>query len=127
MKHQPFSRVFLIVLDSVGIGHAHDAASFGDQGANTLRNIDIQVGGLQLPNLASLGLGKLDDYIAIKPLDASLPHFVGRLAEKSVGKDTMTGHWEMMGLYIEQPFQTFTETGFPQELIDEIEESLAEK
>ena len=127
MKHKTFSRVFLIVLDSVGIGHASDASSFGDQGANTLQNIDIAVGGLQLPNLASLGLGKLDNYIHVKPLDASLPHYVARLAEKSVGKDTMTGHWEMMGLYIEQPFQTFTETGFPQELIDEIERKTCRK
>ncbi|MDD3383241.1 MAG: phosphopentomutase [Bacilli bacterium] len=119
MTKNNFRRVFLIVLDSVGIGHAKDAKKYGDEGANTILHIDKEVKGLYLPTLEKLGLGNFDDYIKIKKIN---PHknYIGRLAEKSLGKDTMTGHWEMMGLNITKPFKTFTDTGFPEELINEL-------
>lgn len=113
-----FKRIFLIVMDSLGVGHALDADKFNDSGANTLFNINEQMKYLKIPNLEKLGIGYLDNYNGIsRPKD--FMGYVGRLAEKSNGKDTMTGHWEMMGLYIDKPFKTFTETGFPMELINE--------
>jgi phosphopentomutase len=114
-----FKRVFLIVLDSVGIGHAHDAAKFDDVGTNTLLNIDKAVNGLVLPSLEALGLGYLDNYSKIKKIP-NYKGYYGRLTELSLGKDTMTGHWEIMGLNIVKPFQTFTDTGFPKQLLDEL-------
>jgi phosphopentomutase len=114
-----FNRVILIVLDSVGIGHAHDATSFDDLGSNTVLNIDKAVNGLELPNLEQLGFGHFDSYIKIKKL-ANHKGYIARVSEKSLGKDTMTGHWEFMGLYITKPFKTFTDTGFPKALIDEL-------
>ena len=119
MEKNKFKRIFVIVMDSVGCGKAKDAAKFGDEGANTLAHIDAKVGGFKLPTLARLGLGNLDHYQNVKP---GLPDhcYVTRLNEKSNGKDTMTGHWEMMGLHITKPFKTFTDTGFPKELLDEI-------
>lgn len=114
-----FKRVFLIVLDSVGIGHAKDAANFDDVGSNTVLNIDKYVKGLELPNLEKLGFGHFDNYLKIKKLTKH-QGYIARVAEKSLGKDTMTGHWEIMGLYITKPFQTFTETGFPKDLLDEL-------
>ena len=114
-----FKRVFLIVLDSVGIGHAHDAAKFDDAGANTLLNIDKSVKGLNLPALEALGLGYLDNYLNIKKIP-NYKGYYGRVSELSLGKDTMTGHWEIMGLNIVKPFKTFTDTGFPKKLLDEL-------
>lgn len=113
-----YKRVFLIVLDSLGVGHAVDADKFNDQGANTLLNISNNVKTFNVQNLEKLGIGHLDDYKNIKKVN-DFKGYIGRLKEKSKGKDTMTGHWEMMGLFIEKPFKTFTETGFPKELIDE--------
>lgn len=114
-----FKRVFLIVLDSVGIGHANDAAKFGDEGTNTVLHIDRAVKGLELPNLEKMGFGNFDNYLKIKKIQDH-KGYIARVAEKSLGKDTMTGHWEIMGLYITKPFQTFTDTGFPKELLDEL-------
>jgi len=114
-----FKRVFLIVLDSVGIGNAHDAAKFDDVGTNTLLNIDKAVNGLVLPSLEALGLGYLDNYLKIKKIP-NYKGYYGRLTELSLGKDTMTGHWEIMGLNIVKPFKTFTDTGFPKQLLDEL-------
>jgi phosphopentomutase len=114
-----FKRVILIVLDSVGIGHAHDAAKFDDRGTNTLLNIDKAVKGLSLPALEALGLGYLDNYLKIKKT-TSYKGYYARLSELSLGKDTMTGHWEIMGLNIVKPFKTFTDTGFPKQLLDEL-------
>jgi phosphopentomutase len=114
-----FNRVFLIVLDSVGIGHAHDAKAFDDLGSNTVLNIDKTVNGLTLPNLEQLGFGHFDNYLKIKKLSKH-KGYIARVSEKSLGKDTMTGHWEFMGLYITKPFKTFTDTGFPKALIDEL-------
>lgn len=121
-----FKRVFVIVMDSVGVGHDPDAARYGDTNPNTIQHIDQVVGGLHLPTLESLGLGLLDDYIKIKPVEKPLG-YVTRVFETSLGKDTMTGHWEMMGLNITKPFKTFTDTGFPPELIRELEERTGRK
>ena len=116
-----FKRVFLIVMDSVGIGHAIDANNYGDLGSNTFLHIDQNVeGGLKAPNLEKLGWGVFDNYLNISPKNALKQAFTARLKERSLGKDTMTGHWEIMGLHITKPFQTFTDTGFPQELLDEL-------
>jgi phosphopentomutase len=114
-----FKRVFLIVLDSVGIGHAHDAAKFDDVGTNTLLSIDKAVNGIVLPSLEALGLGYLDNFLKIKKIP-NYKGYYGRLTELSLGKDTMTGHWEIMGLNIVKPFKTFTDTGFPKQLLDEL-------
>ncbi len=116
-----FKRIIVVVMDSVGIGNAHDAALFGDEGANTLESIANTIGGLNVPNLAHLGLGMLHPLKGVEPM--SNPHAIyTTMQEASVSKDTMTGHWEMMGLYLDSAFQTFTETGFPQELLDELSE-----
>lgn len=113
-----FKRIFLIVMDSLGVGHAIDADKFNDNGANTLYNINEKMKYLKIPNLEKLGVGYLDNYNGIsRPYD--FKGYIGRLAERSNGKDTMTGHWEMMGLFIDKPFKTFTDTGFPKELLDE--------
>ncbi len=116
-----FNRIITVVMDSVGAGAAHDAALFGDEGSDTLGHIAESVGGLNLPNLESLGLGNLHTIEGVDPVKSPKAYY-GKMQEASNGKDTMTGHWEMMGLYIENPFITFTETGFPQELLDELSE-----
>lgn len=115
-----YKRVFLIVLDSLGIGDAHDAQQFDDLGANTLGHICEKVGGLDVPCLEGMGLGNIGNFKGIHALKNQLA-YTARLEEVSNGKDTMTGHWEMMGIYTQKPFITFTETGFPKELIDELE------
>lgn len=120
MSKQKFKRAILIVMDSVGVGHDPRAKEFNDDNPNTLLHIDHGVDGLYVPNLESLGLGNLDDYIGISK-KISNHAYVTRLLEKSNGKDTMTGHWEIMGLEVTKPFQTFTDTGFPDELIKELE------
>ena len=116
-----YKRVFLIVLDSLGVGDACDAAAFGDEGANTLGHICESVNGLDLPHLEGMGLGSIGNFKGIHSLKNQLA-YTARLEEVSNGKDTMTGHWEMMGLHITKPFQTFTETGFPKEFIELFEE-----
>lgn len=121
-----YKRVFLIVLDSLGVGDAADALQFGDEGANTLGHICKRVGGLDLPNLEGMGLGSIGDFKGINKLKNQLA-YTARLEEVSNGKDTMTGHWEMMGLKITKPFQTFTETGFPEEFIRLFEEKTGRK
>ncbi len=109
-------RVFLIVLDGVGIGELPDAASYGDQGSNTLGNTAKVLGGLNLPNLERAGLGKLTE---IQGLSARVRGGVfGRLAERSPGKDTTTGHWEMAGIVLPRPFPVYPQ-GFPVEIINE--------
>lgn len=114
-----FKRVFLIVLDSVGIGAMPDAHKYGDEGANTLGNIAKAMGGLHMPQLEAFGLGNIAPIKGIN--DVSHPEaYYTKMKEASIGKDTMTGHWELMGLRIKQPFQTFP-NGFPKSLIAEIE------
>ena len=112
-----FQRVFLIVLDSLGVGAMEDAASFGDAGADTLGHIARYAEHLDIPFLQKLGLANLRPLHGIPAAERPAAYY-GVLREKSAGKDTMTGHWEMMGLPVHTPFRTFTEHGFPQELID---------
>ena len=107
-------RAFLIVLDSFGIGALPDADKFGDLGANTLGSIRKSEY-FSIPNLVSLGLGNIDGVDNIEKTDTPLASF-GRCAEKSMGKDTTVGHWEIAGLISEKPFATFP-NGFPDELI----------
>jgi phosphopentomutase len=110
-------RVILIVIDSVGIGAMPDAPAWGDAGSNTVGNIASARGGLSLPNLGRLGLGNLLE-VAGTPAAARPAGAYGRMAIASHGKDTMTGHWEMVGIRPEAPFRTYPE-GFPQDLLDE--------
>ena len=109
-----FKRIITIVTDSVGIGHSPDAERFGDMGANTLGHIDEAVGPLQIPNLRKLGIGRIAD---ITPQQDTVVGAFGRMHEQSTGKDTTSGHWEMMGHPVKVPFPTFYD-GFPQELMD---------
>ena len=115
-----YNRIFTIVLDSLGIGQMPDAARFGDEGADTLGHILDHMGTLDMPNLRKLGLLDLHTGGQMTGTGAPMARCL-RLSEASNGKDTMTGHWEMMGIYTEKPFQTFTDTGFPPELIAELE------
>ncbi len=114
-----YKRVFIVVIDSLGIGSMPDADSFGDNGADTLGHI-AETAGLRIPNLRRLGLANLRPLKGLPPCESSLGYRMV-LEEASNGKDTMTGHWEMMGLHITAPFKTFTDTGFPPELISELE------
>ncbi|MDA3932492.1 MAG: phosphopentomutase [Tenericutes bacterium] len=115
-----FKRVFLIVIDSVGVGEMPDAKDFGDVGANTIGNLAKATGGIKLPVLESFGYGNLTDIKGVKPVEQPKA-YTTKMAELSNGKDTMTGHWEFMGIKTVKPFKTFTETGFPKDLIDKIE------
>ncbi len=115
-----YKRVFLIVIDSVGVGEMPDAADFNDVGANTIGNLAKAVGGIKLPILESFGYGNLTEIEGVKPVENPLANTT-KMAELSNGKDTMTGHWEIMGIKTEVPFKTFTESGFPDELIKKIE------
>lgn len=121
-----YNRVFLIVCDSLGIGNAKDAIIYNDDGSNTLKHICESCNGLDVPNLEGLGLGSLGDFPGIHSLISQLGYTLA-LNEESNGKDTMTGHWEMMGLKTEKPFITFTETGFPDEFIKLFEEKTGRK
>lgn len=116
-----YKRIFTIVIDSFGIGDAPDAEKFGDKGADTCGHIDATVDHFNIPNLAKLGLSNLKPMQKVAPVKDTLGYY-GALKEKSNGKDTMTGHWEMMGVHTVEPFITFTDTGFPKELIDALEE-----
>ncbi|MEG0255154.1 MAG: phosphopentomutase [Vagococcus sp.] len=114
-----FKRVHLVVLDSVGIGEAPDAEKFGDVGSHTLGHI-AEVAGINVPNMENLGLGTIEPLKGVKAVE-NHQGYATKLEEISVGKDTMTGHWEIMGLNIQTPFRVFPE-GFPQELLDKITE-----
>ncbi|MDY0345628.1 MAG: phosphopentomutase [Bacilli bacterium] len=121
-----YKRFFVIVIDSVGIGEMPDAEKFGDKGANTLVHTAREAGGLKVPVMNSLGLGDLAPILGTSIVEHPNSYAL-RLRETSAGKDTMTGHWEMMGINTTKPFQTFTDTGFPQSLIDELEEKTGHK
>ncbi|MCK5761375.1 MAG: phosphopentomutase [Candidatus Izimaplasma sp.] len=121
-----FKRIFMIIIDSVGAGALPDAEEYGDKGANTIKHISEVADGITLPNMQKLGYGNITDIIGV-PKNPNPIGYHSKLAEISVGKDTMTGHWEIMGLKIEKPFITFTETGFPKELIDELEKRTGRK
>lgn len=114
-----YKRVFTIVIDSMGIGEMYNAAEYGDEGSDTLGHIDLHMKDFKIPNLAKLGLTKLHPLTNTTEADKVVGYYT-RLSEASVGKDTMTGHWELMGLHITTPFQTFTEHGFPDDLISEL-------
>ncbi len=120
MSDMRFNRVFVIVLDSLGIGPMADSARFDDAGADTLGHISETVEHLDIPNLQRLGLANLKALKQVKPAEHPEGYFMA-MNEASNGKDTMTGHWEMMGIRTDKPFITFTEHGFPKELIDELE------
>ena len=115
-----YKRIFTIVIDSLGVGAMDDAASYGDAGTDTLGHISSKMNTFQIPNLQKLGLANLHTLKQVAPVERPLGYYM-KLKEASIGKDTMTGHWEMMGLHITKPFQTFTEHGFPRELIEELE------
>ena len=114
-----YKRIFTIVMDSLGAGELPDAKEYGDAGTDTLGHISDSVEQFQIPNLQKLGIANLHHLKQVKPVEHPMAYYT-RLREASTGKDTMTGHWEMMGLHITKPFKTFTETGFPKELIDEL-------
>lgn len=120
-----FKRVFLIVLDSLGIGEAPDAKDYNDVGSNTIGHIAEKMD-LNIPHLKKLGYGNIAPIRNVEPVK-NPQAFYTKIQEASLGKDTMTGHWEMMGMYITKPFQTFTDTGFPKELIDELEKKTGRK
>lgn len=115
-----YKRIFTVVLDSLGIGAMKDSPDYGDAGVDTLGHIAEETENLQIPNLQRLGMANLKSLHGIEPTKTPLGCYM-RLEERSCGKDTMTGHWEMMGLHVTKPFKTFTENGFPKELIDELE------
>lgn len=120
-----YKRVFLIVMDSVGIGEAPDAEKFGDKGSHTLGHIGEEMNGLNMPNMGKLGLSNIEEIKGISPAAKPMA-FYTKMQEASNGKDTMTGHWEIMGLNIQTPFQVFPD-GFPDELISELESRTGRK
>ena len=117
---ETYKRIFVIVMDSLGVGEAEDSPAFGDIGVNTLGHISQSVETFHIPNLQKLGMANITPLKQVKPVDISWGYY-GALREKSCGKDTMTGHWEIMGLEVKKPFRTFTQTGFPPDLIAELE------
>ena len=102
-----FRRIFVIVMDSLGVGAMDDSPEFGDVGVNTLGHISQAVDQLIMPNLQKMGMANLTPLKQVLPVEKSLGYY-GKLREKSRGKDTMTGHWEMMGLEVKKPFKTLT-------------------
>ncbi|WP_339205762.1 phosphopentomutase [Paenibacillus sp. FSL K6-3182] len=126
MKQTPrFKRIFVIVMDSVGIGEAPDAEKFGDTGSHTLRHIAERMNGLHVPVLSKLGLSHIEQIPGVPKVEQPLAYFT-KMQEASNGKDTMTGHWEIMGIKIDVPFKVFPE-GFPNELINELEQKTGRK
>ncbi len=121
-----YKRIFLIVMDSVGCGTAPFSHLYGDDGANTIGHIAEATGGISLPTLESFGYGNLTQIQGVQPVAKAIAYY-GKADELSTGKDTMTGHFEMMGIHTTQPFKTFTDTGFPKELIDALEEKTGHK
>lgn len=119
------NRVILIVLDSVGIGEMPDAKLYGDEGSNTLGNISKAVGGLKIPNLLSLGLGNIEESAKLGKVQCPKGAY-GKAAEKSKGKDTVTGHWEIAGVILEEPLNTYP-NGFPKDIIEEFEGKIGRK
>lgn len=119
------NRAILIVLDSVGIGAAEDSCLYGDEGSNTLQHTAREVGGLQLPNMQALGLGNLEVLQGVMPVPDARGAY-GKMREKSKGKDTTTGHWEMMGIILDKHFPTFPQ-GFPSDLVNEFEKRIGRK
>lgn len=124
MEKYKYNRIFVIVVDSLGIGAMDDSPRFGDIGVDTLGHISERMEAAQeafyIPNLQKLGLANLKPLKQVPPVEQPLGYYMA-MKEVSNGKDTMTGHWEMMGIHTKKPFITFTDTGFPRELIEELE------
>ena len=119
MGKQKYNRIFIIVVDSLGVGALNDAPDYGDANTDTLGHISQNVGEFKIPNLQKLGIANLHGLKQVAPVSRPMGYYT-KLNEASTGKDTMIGHWEMMGLHITKPFRTFTETGFPEELLEEL-------
>lgn len=119
------SRIICIVLDSMGIGAAPDAAKYGDEGSNTLANTARAVNGLFIPNLARLGLGNLTPILGVDPVPKAAGAY-GKMGQLSAGKDTTTGHWEMAGIILDKPFPTYPQ-GFPPEIIDSFQKAIGRR
>jgi phosphopentomutase len=120
MSNYTYKRVHLVVMDSVGIGEAPDAKDFNDEGADTLGHIAERMNGLHMPNMSKLGLSNIREIKGIEKQETPMAYYT-KMEEASVGKDTMTGHWEIMGLNISQPFKVYPD-GFPEELLKQLEE-----
>jgi len=118
-------RAIVIVLDGVGIGELPDADEYGDTGSNTLVNIAESAGGLMLPNLAAMGLGNITDIKGVPRIERPIASF-GKMAEASAGKDSTSGHWELMGLVTKVPFPTYP-NGFPEDVISRFEDAVGRK
>ncbi|MBS4215786.1 phosphopentomutase [Neobacillus rhizophilus] len=125
MAANTYKRIFIVVMDSVGIGEAPDAEKFGDKGADTLGHIAEKMNGLDMPNMGKLGLSNIRELKGIQKAGKPLA-FYTKMKEASNGKDTMTGHWEIMGLNIKTPFRVFPD-GFPEELVSELEQRTGRK
>ncbi|SDH37350.1 phosphopentomutase [Alteribacillus bidgolensis] len=125
MSNYHFKRIFVIVMDSVGIGEAPDAKEYNDKGADTLGHIAEKMNGLHMPHMEKLGIGNIKNTAGIEAVDQPQAH-TGIMEEASHSKDTMTGHWEIMGLHIKEPFRTFPD-GFPKELISKLEQETGRK
>ncbi len=121
----PFARVVILVLDSAGVGELPDAAPYGDQGSSTIPHVAEAVGGLHLPQMEQLGLGRIVSIRGVEPVAAPSGAF-GKLAERSPGKDSTTGHWELMGVILDRPFPTYPH-GFPPQIIDAFERAIGTK
>ena len=121
-----FKRIFVIVMDSFGAGNARDAKDYGDEGADTMGHIAEKTENWNIPNLQKLGLANLHPLKDVAAVESPMAYYTV-MNENSRGKDTMTGHWEMMGIKTVKPFVTFTETGFPKELIEELEKRTGHK
>lgn len=121
-----YNRIFVVVMDSLGVGAMPDSEKFGDVAVNTLGHISESVDTFIIPNLQKLGMANITPLRQVPSAEYPIARY-GKLREKSNGKDTMTGHWEMMGLEITRPFLTFTETGFPPDLIAELEKKTGRK
>lgn len=121
-----YKRIFVVVIDSLGIGVMPDGERFGDVGVNTLGHISESVDTFRIPHLQKMGLANLTPLKQVAAVERPLG-YQAVLREKSNGKDTMTGHWEMMGIETKTPFKTFTEHGFPPELIQELERCTGHK
>lgn len=126
MDRRKYNRVFLVVLDSLGVGVMPDSEKYGDVGVDTFGHISEKMEKMNIPNLQKLGMANLHELTGVAPVEHPMGRFT-KLSERSLGKDTMTGHWEMMGLYITKPFITFTENGFPKELIEALERETGRK
>lgn len=123
---QKYNRIFVVVMDSLGVGAMNDSPDFGDVGVNTLGHISESVDTFEIPNLQKLGMANLCPLKQVPSVEKPLAYYA-KMNEKSKAKDTMTGHWEMMGLEVTTPFKTFSDHGFPPELIRELEERTGRK